>query len=426
MKLQTPDNANYAAVVVTIKSLTKLEGSDFLQGTPLLGYQAIVGLSTKVGEVGIVFPPETQLSDEYCRENNLFRHSENNKDTDQAGYIEDNRRVKAMKFRGNRSDCLFMPLDSLAYTKVNIDDLKEGDVFDVLEKHEICKKYVIKRKTSYNRLEKNSKKLFQRVDKVFLPEHVDSDQYYRVKDTIPGDVRITVTQKLHGTSIRVANTYVRRKLGWHERLARKVGVQVKEEEFDYVYGSRRVIKDVHNPAQQHFYLALEGKDIWTREGERLKGSLPTGYILYAELIGWADENTPIQEGYTYQIPQGTCELYVYRVSHINSQGRLVDLSWVQLKEFCSGLGIKYVPELWSGYHRDFKVEDFVDHRFHEEGIADAVPLDKNSPVDEGVCIRVEGLVPYIAKAKGETFYNFESKMLDKEAVDMEAVGSDEI
>ena len=80
MKLTKPENESYAATVVTIKSITPFEGSDNIVGTPIFGFQAIVGKDTAVGDVGIVFPSETQLSPEFCYENNLHEHGNLNRD----------------------------------------------------------------------------------------------------------------------------------------------------------------------------------------------------------------------------------------------------------------------------------------------------------------------------------------------------------
>src|SRR4051794_7797380 len=115
MKLEAPENENYAAVVVSITRTVPLENCDNVVGTPLLGFQAIVGKDTQVGDLGIVFPAEVQLSNDYASRNNLHRHGHLNASPEVKGYLEDNGRVKALKFRGHRSDCLFMPLSSLAY-----------------------------------------------------------------------------------------------------------------------------------------------------------------------------------------------------------------------------------------------------------------------------------------------------------------------
>lgn len=159
-------------------------------------------------------------------------------------------------------------------------------------------------------------------------------------------------------------------------------------------------------------------DIWSKYGSKLDGILPEGYIVYGELIGWTPEGAPIQKGFTYQVEHGTAELYVYRVTIVNSQGIVADLSWTQLKDFCQGLGLKHVPELWAGFARDFKPEDFLDKKF-SQAFNQAVPLSKDSPCDEGVCIRVEGMTPKVYKAKSPKFLQHETKMLDKEILDIE-------
>jgi len=421
MKLLEPENSNYAAQVVEIKSLTDLAGCDNVVGTPLLGFQAIVGKDTEQGDLGIVFTAETQLSEEYARKNNLHRHGNLNDNEGSKGYLEDNRRVRAMKFRGHRSDALFMPLESLSYIKnLDITQFKVGDTFDKIGDSEICKKYVLPRTRREQRIEKNKEK-FVRVDKKFLPEHYDTDNYFRNTEVISTGRWVTITQKLHGTSIRIGNTVVARKLSWRDKVAKRAGVKVADTEMDYVFGSRKVIKDINNPNQNHFY----NSDIWTEEGAKLSGSLPENFLVYGELVGWTKEGAPLQKNYTYQVPNRTCDLYVYRVAFVNNQGIVTDLSWEQTKEFCHDRGLNTVPELYSGPMptEEEIVSEYIDKRFHEEGYAGAVPLDKESPVDEGICIRVDMLAPYILKAKGEKFYAHESAMIDEEAEDLEVEGS---
>ncbi len=431
MKLQEPKNSNYAATVVRIERLIPLTADgpgkmdcDNVVGAPLLGYQAVVSKDTQVGDVGIVFTAETQLSDEYIRENNLYRHPENNKDTKKSGYLEDNRRVKAVKFRGHRSDALFMPLSSLAFTKIRLDELEVGDTFDVLGGKEICQKYEIKRKT-VARVEKNKHKEFKRVEEKFLPEHYDSENYFRNRDAIAPGREIIVTQKLHGTSVRIANTIVKRKLTLRDKVAKAMGAHIAETEFDYVYGSRRVIKDVNNPDHQHFY----DSDIWTDAGQKIHDSIPENFILYGELIGYTPNGALIQDRYAYDLDPGQNDLYIYRVAMVSNQGMLVDLAWDLVKEFCRDRGIKHVPELWRGQHMNFNAEDWLNKNFHKElhgGYPQAVPLADDSPCDEGVCVRVDGIAPYILKAKSPDFLQMESENLDKGVIDTEELGKEEV
>ncbi len=419
MKIEKPVNENYCATVIRLKSITKLEGCDNLVGTPIFGFQAIVGKEHQSGDMGIVFPAETQLSDEFCRENNLYRHEDKNKDESHSkkGYLEDNRRVKAIKLRGHRSDALFLPLTSLSYLGIKIDDLKEGDEFDQLDGHEICKKYVTEQRGPRANHQAGPK-VFKRVDTKFMPENLDTDNYFKWSDNIPEDTDVIVTQKLHGTSIRIANTIVLRKLNIFETIAILCGFNIQKTEFDYVFGSRRVIKDVNNPNQNHFYET----DIWTQEGKKLEGTIPENFIVYAEVIGWTPTSQPIQKDYTYQMPVGTCALYVYRVAFVNNQGLVTDLSWDQLVEFCTQRGMKYVPELWRGKKKEFDPQQFLDKRLNDS-YRHCLPLDKAELVDEGVCIRQDRLTPYILKAKSPIFLQHETKMLDEAAIDLETEGS---
>lgn len=417
-KFEQVDNENYAAVVVKLTAIKELEGCDNVVGTPIFGYQAIVGKSTEVGQIGILFPAESQLSEEYARENNLHRHGDKNKDQGAKGYLEDNRRVKAMKFRGHRSDALFMPLESFNYTGFDVSTLEEGDVFDKLNGHEICKKFV-RRPEKVPATQKNKGKVFSRVDKKFLPEHYSTENYWRNQHNVKGDRKVIVTQKLHGTSIRLGNTIVSRELTLLEKIAKKLGVKVQDKEHDYVFGSRKVIKDINNPNQNHFY----STDIWTEYGKSVESQIPEGFLIYGELVGYTQEGNALQKGYTYQIPQGQAEMYVYRVATVNGEGRVTDLSWEQVKEFCRDQGFKYVPELWVGLHRNFDVDEFMDKKFASQKgkwiPGNAIPLSDDSPCDEGVCIRVDGLSPYILKAKSPKFLAHETEMLDKEVVDIE-------
>ena len=415
MKISDPVNENYAATVVMVRRIVPLANCDNVVGAPFFGYQSIVGKDTQTGELGILFPPEVQLSDDMCYHNNLYRHTDKNVDQEaKAGYIEDNRRVKAIRFRGHQSDALFMPLSSVAWTGVNPNDLKEGDTFDHLNGKEICRKYVAYRqRTQGQGNAKNSKPVFDRVEARHFPEASHTSHYLPNVHRIDPKATLIVTQKLHGTNVRIANTYVRRKLSLVERVARKLGARVSEFEMDHVYGSHHVVKDRNNPYHNHWY----GEDLWTWHGERIKDYIPEGYIVYGEIVGWTKSGGQIQKGYTYDLPVGHSELYVYRVAHVNSRGLLVDLSWDQVWEFCADRALRTVPEIGRWTHGEFSVESLLDKRFADT-MSHCVPVEAGK-VDEGVCIRVDGMNPKIYKAKSPKFLVHESKMLDEGAVDLD-------
>ncbi len=418
MALTAPKNPNYAAVVVALPAVSELADCDNIAGAPVLGFQAIVGKDRKPGDLGVVFTAETQLSEEFARVNNLHSDTELNQDPAEKGYLAKNRRVRAIKLRGHRSDALFLPLESLRHTGFDVTTLKPGDTFDELGGHEICRKYEVPRKATQPLVEKNKTKVFARVDQKLFPLHFATDNYFRVRNSIPADAEIIVSAKYHGTSWRGANTIVARKLSWRDRVAKRLGVRVQETEHDHVFGSRRVMKDINNPDQGHFYLS----DIWSEFGARLGNILPTNFMVFGELVGWTGDGAPIQKDYEYGLPKGTSELFVYRVAQLNPQGRITDLAWDQVVEVCADLGLKTVPVLWRGKHADFNVDEFLDVRFQDLG-HDTLPLGPNKKlVDEGVCIRVDGLNPYIAKAKSPRFFEHETRLLDKGVVDLESLG----
>lgn len=427
MKLDAPKNANYAAVVVSVPAIVELAGLDNLVGVPVLGHQALTTKGIQPGDLRVALTAETQLSEEYACQNNLYRDTTLNADPSETGYLERNRRVRAIKLRGHVSNALLMPLSSLAYAGINPADLCEGDTFDTINGHEVCRKYEVPVKQN-PRAKSKVERAWKRVEEKLFPEHLETDQYWRNKHLLQPGREVVVTQKLHGTSWRGGRVPVQRALRWWERCLRRVGVTIPLYEYDVVFGSRKVIKDPNNPRQNHYYK----DDIWTEYGKKIADLIPEGFIIYGELVGWASSGpdaVPLQKNYTYHLPTGEAELFVYRVSHVNTQGHLSDLSWDGVKEFCRARGLKWTPEVariaYGHYHEtslDEVIDSLLDIRFADGGgwNETLLPLSDKKTVDEGVCLRQEGLVPLVLKAKSPKFLEHETKLLDKGEVDMES------
>jgi hypothetical protein len=417
MKLEAPESVNYSASVLRIPAMLELPGLDNLRGVPCLGHQALVSRDHQVGELMIALTAETALSQEMAYHNDLHRDATLNK-TEATGLLEKNRRVRAVKLRGHRSDALLLPVSSIAWTGVNPAELKEGDCFDTLNGHLVCEKYVVPTKKGSQAQQKKLEKIWRRVDDKMLPEHVQTSQYHRERHLIPDDAELIVTAKSHGSSVRISNTIVKVKPTWKERLARKLGVRVVDQSYDYIHGSRKVIKDPANEKSAHYY----GFDLWGREGEKLRGLLPQGTIVYGELLGWAEKGKPIQKSYDYGIPDGECRLQVYRVARISPDGFLTDLGWDQVRKFCQERGLETVVELWRGPHSEFNPDEWIERRFYDEGYTDCLPLPGKKLVDEGVVIRVEGdMVPGFWKIKSPTFLRLESSQIDEGVADLESI-----
>ena len=411
---------NYCATVIEVKTLMPLDNCDNLVWLPVFGYTCIVSKDVKVWDIGIVFTAEVSLSDDYCKENNLYRHSELNKNPEQKWYVEDHRRVKAMKFRGNKSSALFMPLSSLSYLWISENELSIWDSFNEIDWKEICSKFIPVFIGGKNKLRGVNKK-FERIDCKTFPEHVETENYFRNSGKYRNEDWITITQKLHGTSGRFWYVKVRRKLRLLERLMKKLWVNISEIEYDYIAGSRKVIKDAKVDREfSHFYKS----DVWNDKLETIKWSIPKDYIIYWEIIWWVWE-APIQKWYTYRIPKWENELYVYRIAIVNDDGISTDLDYYTMREFCVANGLKYVPLLWDGLHWDFDANQRIDIKFHETPLVHSedrdrpLQLDDESPCDEWVVVRKDWLTPFLTKAKSPLFYEFESANLDKWEVDIE-------
>lgn len=419
MKLENK-NHNYCATIVRIHNLINLDGLDNLVGFPILGYQSLLSKDHEIGELGILFTAETKLSYDFCHKNNLYRKPQYNADPEKVGYLETNNRIRAIKLRGHISSALFMPLSSLSYLGVDAKDFNEGDSFTHINGIEVCSKYIAKlpNEGKQNKVKGKNKK-FSRVDNTLFPEHCDTDNYWKNIKNLSDNDWVVVTQKIHGTSARFANTLVKRKLNWKEKFARLLGVKVEEYEYDTIAGSRRVIKDIKgSDSFNHFY----DVDLWNHHLNKIQHLIPTGFIIYGEIVGWASKNKAIQKNYTYHVPNGSSELYVYRVCTINSSGIVVDLSWEQVKTFCKNNGLKHVPEIWQGYHKDFDESIYMDKKYVEDlRLLNCLPLSKGCKVDEGVCVRVDNkLNPYLLKAKCPEFLQHETKLLDNDEIDIES------
>lgn len=432
MTTEIKDSPNYAAQVIRVPAARKLPNSDRLYGLDVFGYLAVVDDSwiEREGELAVFFPAESQLHHDYVAYNGLYRHNELNMDPTEKGYLEDSRRIKAMKLRGNVSNGLVMPLSSFHFLGAATTDinLTEGVSFDTIDGFQVSRKYRIKEVIPRDKVAAKLAKAFKRVDEKLFPVHIETDQYLRNEGQLSDDDILIVTQKLHGTSWRGTRTLVRNKLTWLERLAAKLGVRVEKNSYDLLAGSRMVIKDPKSETQKHHY----GYDLWTRKLEEVGDRIPDNVIVYGEIVGFTDGGGAIQKGHTYNAAPHTNELYVYRVSVITNAGELYDLSWDQVRGFCARHGFLHTPELWRGRKADFDLEVFTEKDFYKEFTlqlnpdyeADApVPLSPGGTgADEGIVIRVdrEGQIPMLFKFKNPSHYVYETDQLDSGEVDIES------
>lgn len=441
MKYDTIKNPNYVATVVRVQpeDLFPLDGLDNLLGYSKFGMQALISKDTPPG-LYLLFSTEVKLAPAFMAANNLYRDSTLNADPTKTGYLETNGRVKAIKLRGHRSESLLIPVESLKYLvgRLGVASISEGDVFDSIDGNEVCRKNAREPKPQNG---KQPKARVRRVDDKVFPEHLDSDNYFRNATKVPHEGHVTVSQKLHGTSVRygMVPAYADRTRWDHlfdalRRILHVAGIHLRPRERRleqrFVVGSRRVVKSIDLSAEegkQHYY---GDGDLWTEYADQydLADKIPPSHLVYGELVGWTREGAPIQKDYTYDLPVGMAHLYVYRVAMVTDEGRTLDYSPAQMRAFCEDRGLDVVPTLWAGPHGEFAAHEWLERRYYDDWatktagfIMAPVRLSDPKLVDEGVCVRHDGPYgPYVLKAKSPTFVQHETKMLDAGAEDLEA------
>jgi hypothetical protein len=441
MKLSKPKNSNYAAIVVEIKHLIPLEGCDNVQAAIIMNNQVIVSKDVKVGDVGIYFPVECALSKEYLSHNNLYRVHKNkvnlnNDITSKGGYFEENGRVRCIKFLNkHKSEGLYMPITSISDFLEEHDELFIGDEFDSLNGIEICRKYVIptyKNNTNNKeRKHKVSKKIQSKVIETQFRFHENTSMLYKNLHKISPDSLISITYKLHGTSGISSNVLCKKvydkKYLFGEWLYNcytklvsfgKVGFILNKEKYDYLYASRKVIKNPEvNPNTVHYY----GEDIWGIAHKELEPFLDKGMTLYYEIVGYTPNGRAIQKDYDYGCDPGTHKIFIYRITYTNPDGKVYEFSAKQVQQWCKSKGLNPVPELFYGYAREFSDERLSKNNWEYKFLENIKKtfnekrchMCKNDVPEEGAVIRIEGIDLDVYKAKSNAFYERETALLDK-------------
>ena len=372
--------SEHVGYVVQIQELKPHSNADRLQIAVIFGASVIVGLDVKAGDLGIYFPIDLQLSEEYCTQNNLVRKKDEN-GNNIGGYLDpDKRNIRAMKLRGEQSEGLFMPLESLKYTGAT--KFEVGNKIDVVNGHEICRKYIPKIQVRQGRaIEGNRTRKHHVPIAPLFAEHADTEQLaYNMEAFKPGD-QIEITLKMHGTSGRTG--YLPKFQGYKrtfwDKIFRREGTPIYD--WGYVTGTRRcVINDFNDGGG--FY----GDNAFREPHARFfEGKLHKGETVYYEIVGFTNTGAPIMgqvanskisgKEFTKQYgkittfsygcdPKGTdtepqSAMYVYRMTMTNEDGDVVEYTPDFMRYRCEQMGAKCVPVMWKGY---------IPHASNDEGL----------------------------------------------------------
>ena len=243
---------------------------------------------------------------------------------------------------------------------------------------------------------------------------------YKNLHKIKPDDLISVTYKMHGTSGISSKVLCKRPLKWYEKFLIKLGIKVVNTEYDYIYSSRKVIKNPDlNPNAQHYY----NEDIWGIAHNEVKDFLQAGMTLYYEIVGYLPSGAEIQKGYDYGCKPKEHEIRIYRITYTNPEGKVFEFSAKQVQDWCHKNGLTPVPQLF--YNYAFNLTEGIpansDEEWREIFLGQVKKyyneqdcyICKNKVPEEGCVIRIEGLDFEAYKQKSNRFYELETKNLDK-------------
>jgi hypothetical protein len=417
-------NPNHSAHIVVLSNVEKHPNADRLQKAKVFGCGIVVGLDAKDGDIGVYFQSGLALDLDFAKANDLIRRKNPETGATEGGMLDANCRIRTQKFRGESSDGLFLPLESLATAGVKpsvISTLSPGDFFMELDGLKICDKYIIQTRNTGGA----SSKLPKTGGSIMFKEHYDTAQLRFNLDKINLTDYIVVTEKVHGTSQRVGNIQKRIFFtGWRWLMGKIFNIKGIKEWQDMVGTRRTVVKT------DGYY----AKDFRMEASEPFLGKLHKGETIYYEVVGYAGEKSIMgtvdneklgpefvakygkKTVFKYGCAPGKFDIYVYRITLTNEDGYSMDYTWDAIEKRCEELNVKFVPVLFKGSILDFilrpetysvdEVEKYIE-TMADRYVAGESILDSRH-IKEGIVIRIEGTsCPKTYKHK-----SFEFKVLE--------------
>ena len=393
----------HCGYIVKVNKLRPHGNADRLQIADFFGNETCVPLEVAIGDKGIYFPTDLQLSVAFCEANNLVRKKDD-AGNEIGGFLDpDKRNVKTIRLRGEPSDGIYLPISALEFTGVDLDSLEVGTTIDSVNGVEICRKYIPRTKGNNKTAPQGNKVRKKKVPKAPLfMEHADTEQLaYNLHAFKPGD-QIEITLKMHGTSGRTGYLPVLKgyKRSLLDRILRREGTPIYD--WGYVSGTRRVVLDSYEGG---FY----GDNSFREKHSKLfEGKLLKGETVYYEITSFTDTGVPImgqgkvpkeaQDTYGkemifhYGLNEGS-DVYVYRMTMTNEDGAVIEYTPDFVRYRCEQMGVKTVPVFTSFILHPEDLE--MDTRTAGEIVKDCAEKYYDGPdpigrthVREGVVVRI--------------------------------------
>lgn len=406
---------------------------------------------------------------EYCT-NKKIEFDELNKEIEEntsfirshVGFFNKTGRVRSIRLGGVQSMGYLFTIDELIkynpnVAGINLDELV-GEDFDTIEDKLFIKAYVpfVPERKQLSKTDKRNKKIeqFDRMVKGEFYLHYDTSPLPKCIGRLkPSDV-VTITSKLHGTSICVGKLRVKTpiKLPFYKWIWNKfvdlTGLFKTHRITDYVidYGnvtsSRTVIKNqyINENVSDGYY----GVDIWSEYGNLIYPFLSEGMTIYGEIIGYlTNSDKMIQKNYDYGCNKGENKLMIYRITTTNEDGTKHEWNVTEVKDWTEKLvndhpeiadRIHVIDLLYHGTLGDLYPNiSYIDH-WHEN-VLEALRneetrfnMEKNDPICrnkvpfEGIVLRIDNdEISEAFKLKCKKFLSKEREEIDKGEVDIEMV-----
>ena len=391
----------YSAIVSRIHTMPFPNADRLLLGN-CRGYQVVVGKDTQDGELGLFFPCDGQLSEEFCQVHDLIGYNDPATGEKRGGFFAKNRRVRAQRFRGEKSDGFWVPLSYLDYAG-DTSNLNEGDELTEFNGHPICNKY----ETAATKAAKGGPVRTKKRN-VMFHEHIETRQLRYLPTKFRPARASTSLRNCHGTSGRTGNVLTEQNLNqwvaWVNKITHSQIIKPKVA-WGELNGTRRTVLD-DSLVDGYYHEAFRAKAY-----DQLRDRLHHGEVVYYEIVGWVNQDTPIMSRhdvtklkdkamaakygnmitYTYGQQPGECDIYVYRIVLVNDEGYEVEYPWEKVKARCKELGVKHVPEFATG---SFTLPDMGDKAADyltelSKQLAYGESTIDPSHIREGVVLRVE-------------------------------------
>lgn len=391
----------YKVYVTELKNVRPHPNADRLVLADCFGNTVCVNKESKEGDIGVYFPEGGQVSLEFAEANNLLRKKDD-AGNNIGGYMDERRKVTAIRLRGEKSDGLYLPLTCLE-SFGDISTLSVGESVELFNGHEIATKYIVKTSVRHGSGGNHTRKVKVEVAPLFS-EHADTEQLaYNLSAFKPGD-QIEITLKMHGTSQRTGYLPVfkgYKYATWIEKWFAEGALKAEEAnggkmmpwdkkiydwiikratpiyDWGYVSGTRRTVLEDYEGG---YYGSNAFREVHSKKFE---GKLWKGETVYYEVVGFTDTGAPIMGscgneklgkdfvkqygketvfsygcdfdggkepeihdencGAPYIVKGPQSDIYVYRMTMTNEDGNVVEYTPEFMRYRCEQMGVKCVP-----------------------------------------------------------------------------------